>query len=216
MGFPYAKIFKQALGLTQTNRFLWPYGLLLLSVVVYRWAKPGLIKAIKALTDKQGTDFAKSFKAGNFFAVRIALFAFFAAVFLWLVYLWSALAFVPAFLFVASLLELSHLFIVLHDLKAADSLSSALGLWAKYWPVLIMLSISLFFLSALFPAAAMIVFFRFYGNIGMAVVALFFLVLASLPLIFTQACWVLAFQELVKPVKLEQDERAAVLPEVAS
>ncbi|MBI3952618.1 MAG: hypothetical protein HY336_01520 [Candidatus Doudnabacteria bacterium] len=215
MPFPFSKIFRQALGLTQTNRFLWPYGLLLFSVVVYPWAKPGLVAAIAALIDKRETDFAKSFKAGSFFVGRITLLAFFAAIFLWLVYIWSVVAFVPVFVFVSSLLELSLLFVVLHDMKAPDSFSSALTLWAKHWPILIILSIILFLISALFPAIAAVVFFQFYGSIGMAFVALFFLLLASLPLVFTQICWVLAFQELVKPLKLEE-EQAAILPEVAS
>jgi hypothetical protein len=101
--FPYSRIFKQALDLTRTYKFLWIFGLfltlgstlflreegevqsvpqtylwliimaVLIFLVLYFRSKAGMIIGIKAVLDKQETSLSKSFQASRLFYIRIIL-----------------------------------------------------------------------------------------------------------------------------------------------
>ncbi|OGE81771.1 MAG: hypothetical protein A3H72_00265 [Candidatus Doudnabacteria bacterium RIFCSPLOWO2_02_FULL_48_8] len=209
----------------------WPETLLLLGMLFVGFrAKAGLIVASREILLKRQTGFVSSLRSGRKFAVRIAgVLVLLAAVlvvigiilsqpeltettqlFLSLIY-----AAIGLNLFAAT--ELACLFAVFYDLKLKDSLTSALNLIAKYWATLMILSLVLFVIQAVLPVLAAVVFIQIYGNIIMAAVAVFFLLSAPVALVFTQVCWALAFQELVRGIKLEEDKPIeTILPEIAS
>lgn len=238
MDFPYKKIFKQAGSLIGT-KFLWLYGLFLSLFVLSSFylnsqmpryfifvvwflllalssrSKAGLIWAIKAILDKQSTDFQKSFKVSSVFYVRImelvALFAAFTALLSFSSVRVSGLAaaiYLVIFLTAETILELASMFVILHDMKLMQSLQAAMDLTFKRWPNLMVLAFILMLgLSISFMPMGLIYMFGFW-------VEVLALPLQAVALVFVQAVWVLAFQELVKPVKLEKEE-PLVLPEAA-
>lgn len=233
MDFPYNKILRQAYSITKQNKFLWGFGLFLVFFPVIWffafWFKAGLITSIREVVNKRETNLAKSLSLGSNFFGRIGFLGLLLAVFLgavnWLLLkpqpsqganLFAILVYAIIGLTVIAVVELAAVFVVFHDLKTKDSLNSALDLVSKHWLTLIVLSLILLAVSSVFPSVAAVVFFRFYGNINMALAAVFFLLCSAGPLVFSQVCWVLGFQELVKPVKLEEDEQPIAVPEVAS
>ncbi|MBI2355922.1 MAG: hypothetical protein HYV13_01790 [Candidatus Doudnabacteria bacterium] len=190
-------------------------------------SKVGLVTAFSELLAKRETNLRKSFRTGRKYYERIAieflLFAVFLTLISWLLFepasaaasrMFSTLVYAIVGLSLIAVVELAALFTVFNDLRARQSLSAAWDLVSKYWFSLTFLSLVLLIINSILPTIASIVFFRFYGNIGMALAAAFFLLCSALPLVFTQACWILTFQELVKPVKLEGEQEAA-LPEAA-
>lgn len=246
MPFPYFKIFKQAYVLVRTHKFLWTYGLFLvvfflssfflradlfgrsltpkyllfavwfLTLWLFSKSKAGLISAIKAILDGQSTDFGKSFKAANLFYGRIMELIVLASVIVAVISLvlnlsavsWL-LIYLAVFLAINIITELASIFIVVFDLKLAEAAGSSIGLMFKHGPHLVLLSISLMLIASIFFLPFAFIFFP-------KILGLFLLPIEAVVLVFAQAVWVLAFQELIRPVKLEEDETmAAVLPEVA-
>lgn len=228
--FPFGKIFKQASALTKTNRFLWVYGLFLvlfpITWVYAFWAKSGMVVAIKEIIDKKNTNFVSSLKTGNKFFGSVFITGLLFAIVLGAMtrftfqpdYMnfFTALVYLIVALGLIVVTEISILFIILNNLKLKDAFKAGTNLLVKYWLTLSLLALVLIVINCVFPSLALIVFLKFYGNILLAFVALFFLLLGSIPMVFTQICWIKAFQELVKPIKLEEGTEAAILPEIVS
>jgi hypothetical protein len=148
-----------------------------------------------------------------------------------------SLGFLLPVIIVAQLTNLlAPMSIVFHDLKIKESIKFSFNLISKHWPQLILLSLFLLGVAfaALFTAllaaailASPFVLLAFMAYHRMETATLILTVLASIiglvgyiavqsaTAVFIQAVWVLAFRELVKPEKLEE-EKVAIVPETAS
>ena len=119
--------------------------------------------------------------------------------------------FIPVFIMAWLINILSGLFASLYALKAKESLKLGFNLFVKkllplfffastLWLIVLIALFIGFFVVSLVPVP-----FRFFG----------FLAIATPIMTFYQTAWVLAFEELVKPVKTDEAKEPLVLPEAA-
>src|SRR5258708_6095512 len=256
----YRKIFQQAYRITKSQKFLWIFGLFLtvtdsffsfdnstrtywpvflitiVSLFLYLRAKAGLIIAIKAILDKQETNFTKAFKVSRLFFYQLfGTFIITGLSFIvlagliggpiifmflnhyiyrgWFLASLGILIFIPLAILLGLINVLAPLFVVIYDLKIKEALNRAFELASKFWPQLIGFGFILLLLNlpALFFSGIMV---GWRG--GWAVTMLISVILLawqSAVVVFTQTVWVLVFLDLVKGQKTEELE-PGVLPEV--
>ncbi|MEO8065908.1 MAG: hypothetical protein ABI643_03610 [Candidatus Doudnabacteria bacterium] len=210
---------------------------LIFFILVYFRARAGMIFALKRILEKQNSSFKQAVSASRLFYARLLLITVLITL-VWIILgivlalpvvymanrhhigqawilgifagaIWIAM-FVPTYLAQA----LAPLFVVMYNFKIRESLDLAFSLVRKFLGSLAVLGLILFLLQIL-P----IVFFSFLAYytdsltmriLGAAVIFLIEIVLE----VFQQSVWVLAFLELVKPQKFEEEERVAPIPEV--
>lgn len=148
----------------------------------------------------------------------------------------AILIFVPVSIILGFINSLGSVSIVIHDLKIGEAFNQGLGLSLKFWPTLFVFMVYLVLISAVIfiasVGAAVLIALPFvilanliYDNGGLAVSFLVggtggllglivFLTLQSAVISFHQTAWILALQELVKPIKTKEEAVVAV-PETA-
>ncbi|MEJ0021732.1 MAG: hypothetical protein WDN47_04115 [Candidatus Doudnabacteria bacterium] len=143
--------------------------------------------------------------------------------------------FIPISVIAALISFLAPMFVVLHDFKIGEAIQRSFELVSQFWFTLLVFSFMLFclavlaFLASLIAAAItalpfVLLAYLAYHKVGFgAGVALtivsvtagsiVFLIIQALVATFAQTAWVLAFLELIKPQKLEEEESLPV-PEI--
>lgn len=210
-------------------------------LVLYFRFKASLIIAIKAIIEKQETSFGKAYKASQLFYGRIlAVYLFMTTVLMLLLVLISSpiihfaqqkhtiqasvlggigtIVFLPAALAIGFIMVLAPMFVVIYDLKVKESVQKSLDLISMHWANLVGLGLLLFVVQLVVVPFGFLAQFLYYKG-GLWPILLFvvtsvvLLVLLSVISVLQQVAWVLAFQELIKPQKFEE-EKTAIAPEV--
>lgn len=143
--------------------------------------------------------------------------------------------FIPASISLFFLNTLSAIFITLQKLSLQTSLKASLSLISKKWSTLLVFSVVLWVLAltAFFATLVMVslilvpfvwlaelaylqgnIYFGLYVA-GLSLATFAFFVPLSIIASFYQTAWVLAYEELVKPIKTDESEQSAVVPEAA-
>jgi hypothetical protein len=206
----------------------------LLFLIFYFRCKAGLIIAIKATLDKQETSFKKAFKAsilfvGQIFSITLKVGLGLAVIALILsapiIYMFnhnfsyrgitlSVLALIiyaPIFILGMLTVTLAPLFAVIYDLKTNEAIARSFELIGKYWVTLTVM----FFILGIIDLPLFLVNFvvGLRGGLAFTSVAIAFAIFQLIFVVFSQTAWILAFQDLVKPQKLA-DEEPVVVPEI--
>lgn len=143
----------------------------------------------------------------------------------------ALIIFLPISFVVNSINNLGPMFIVEHDMKIGEAISISFDMTRKHWPTVLAFSIALWFLTliasiilvstiGLGVAILSPIFYNMgtFGvlNIVLAIaVTLVFILILGMFACYQQIAWVLLFDELVRPVKLEEEEPVP-MPEVVS
>jgi hypothetical protein len=207
----------------------------ILLIVLYFRAKAGLMIAIKAILDKQETSFGRAFRFAGLFFNRILIISILAELGLALLavvlggpvavlfkqhflnravvlLVLALLIFIPAAVTAILVNILAPMFVVIFDLKIQEAVSSAFELIKKYRFQLILFGLLLFSLE-LAPLFLMSIVVKLHRGLTTSLFcAAAFLIIESAVAVFAQTAWVLAFLELVKPQKVEEER--VPLPEV--
>ena len=139
--------------------------------------------------------------------------------------------FLPLSVLVNLLSNLSPMYVVFYNMPIGRAISSAFNMCRKLWPTLVVFSVILGLLTMLATSALLLIwglgveilsqlFYNtggFVHTIGYGLSGVFaiiaFLIFAGFITAYQQIAWVLAFNELVKPIKLEEGEVVPV-PEI--
>jgi hypothetical protein len=142
---------------------------------------------------------------------------------------------IPASIIVLLMSLIAPMFVVLYDFKIGEAISSSFDLVAKYWKqlvvfglILVALNLGILLLTVILTALSLVPFVLLailtYHKISVAIPLVLmvggivtglivFLAIQSAMAIFTQTTWVLAFLEIIKPQKLEEEQPVA-MPEI--
>lgn len=145
----------------------------------------------------------------------------------------ALIIFVPIALLINFINNLGPIFVVLHDMRIGEAIKASFDMSKKFWPTLLAFSIALWFLTLIaniifvgvYSTGVAFLFNLFYntttfsisfGSIlfgGIAFMGTIFI--AGLIAVFQQIAWVLLFKDLIKPVKIAEEEPIP-MPEVIS
>jgi hypothetical protein len=218
--------------------------LLVVFLMIYFRCKASMIIGIKAVLDKQETSSHKSYMASKFFYSRVfvvymitqlAALVLGGLIAVPIAYMFEqnklpvAITFLVIGLFIfipiavtAALVSiLAPMFVVVYDLTPREAVKRSLELISEFWLPLSSLALLMFLPQLLVLLVSVPIVFLAdlpYHMIGFPLMILGLLVLwiiHSIITVFQQTVWVLVFQNLIRPQKLE-DEETVVLPEVAS
>lgn len=137
----------------------------------------------------------------------------------------ALIIFIPLSILGSPLSILSTLFVSLYELKIGASVKASFSLIAKKWLPLLTFAFLLWsiVITTLFISLFMVflVLAPFIFTLGIEIYAIgvglglmFFLGVTALIAVFYLTAWVLAFEELIKPIKTEEEE-PLVIPEAA-
>ncbi len=148
----------------------------------------------------------------------------------------ALLIFIPILILLVLFNALTILMIVSFGMTAHDGLRAAWDLIGKYWWILISITLIVFIISiigcflSVFAAAVVLVPFVFLGRISydmgglnptvllkiVGSVISFVVFLGSIGLVtaYQQIVWIIVFNELVRPKKVDEAEEQVVMPEV--
>ena len=131
----------------------------------------------------------------------------------------AACIFIPVAAVLMILDVISVYFICLYDRGLRESLFASWDLIVKKWPTLLVFAALLWLtLSFAFAALVFVVFLIvlvFSGSLVWIFSALILVPSLAILSAFHQTAWLLAFLELIKPVKFEETEEIASVPEIA-
>lgn len=202
-------------------------------IVLYFRAKAGLIVAVKATLDKQETNFWRAFRLGGIFFNRILIISILIELGLILlglvlsgpiVYMFNQhftsraivllilalLIFIPVAVLAILVNVLAPMFAVIFDLKIRQATASAFELVLKNKTQLSILGL-LLLLAEFLPLFLASIVLGLQHGLSMGLLSSgVFLVVASAITVFAQTAWVLAFLELIKPQKLEEEDTLPV------
>lgn len=235
MGFPNSKILKQAYVVVRDNKFLWIHSLFLF------WGRAAMIISVKAILDRQEAGLSRGFLLARRFSRQVMvlsvilggiLIIIFGTLAMPTFYLFTAnlpdravilstfglCIFIPFAAVLAILNVLSAHFLCFYGKSPQASFLASWDLLTKKSLTLLIFSVLLWLgLFIAFVALVFVVFLIVLVFSGVWEWAFGVLILVpALAIIraFHQTAWTLAFMELVKPVKFEETENLAPLPEV--
>jgi len=209
--------------------------LVIILLILYFRAKAGTIIAVNKILEKKEINFGKSLKEGGIFYNRLmgVWFITTSVLLICVVFLtipvsylvsinyltratilgiFAFLIFVPISLTISLINCLAPIFIVQNNLKIGSSIKLSFDLIKKQWMTLLIFSVML----GLINMISVVILYRLvYDLVGFWPFIGLFLLVQSFVAAFSQAAWVLAFNELVKPIKVEETEPQPV-PEIAS
>lgn len=140
--------------------------------------------------------------------------------------IFALIIFIPISLIALFLEVLSPLFVVLYDLTVTEAIKSSFDLFIKFWPqlvafgfcilftVLVVFFVSLFGLIIIFTPIVFLIHLFYYKVAVFVLGGAIFLIIQSGLAVFQQTAWVLVFQELVKPQKIEGELEPEAAPEI--
>jgi hypothetical protein len=145
---------------------------------------------------------------------------------------------IPVALMTTFINALAPVFIISNDLKIRDSIKASFALINQHWMTLLAFAvlqnflIIVAFFIAVFVVSLFLLPFVFFGpliymefgfqssvifmSVGFGLAIVLFLLLQMGIIAFREISWVLAFDQLVKPVKTSESTEPAPVPEVAS
>lgn len=210
--------------------------------MVYFRAQAGIISCIKAVLDKQITSFTQGLAAGRLFQWRLLgvamimnaglfaltmiiispIFYLYHSHLLWRAGILSGLGLailIPTSIIVALISVMAPMFIVFYDLKIGEAIRQSFELVREFWLRLLVFSLLLFGINLLVSAGSIFVLLLYlaYHKVGLIVAgSLILLMVQPVLTCFAQTAWVLAFQELIKPQKFEEEKVVATAVEPIS
>ncbi len=211
-------------------------------LILFFLCKAGLIIAVKALLDKQETSIRKSFFVARLFYGRILTLSLLGLVLIALLILiiggpilasskgahlvqtlilgsLGAIILIPILFVINFIMVMSPMFIVFYDSKVQEAIRQSMGLVLARWRWLLGFGLILLFIEVVVASLGFLLYFLYHnGSIGSWIIvslgSILFLGLVSGVQVFQQTAWVLAFQDLIKPEKLAEEE-ALPEPEIA-
>ncbi len=131
------------------------------------------------------------------------------------------LIFIPIAVTAALINVLAPLFIVMYEVKSREAIKRSLDLISAQWQSLAVFGLAMFLPQFLVLLASVPVVFlaklqyHMVGFIGVIIGALILWFVHGLIMVFQQTAWILLFQDLVRPQKIEESE-PVVAPEIVS
>jgi hypothetical protein len=218
--------------------------LFLAFIIIYFRCRASLILAIKAVLEKEHTSLTKSFRGSRNYWMRFLVISVVVDLFTLLfggiiglpVYymfqqgftyraisllIVGLLIFIPLAVTFLLINVLAPMFVTLYNFKVRESVKASLDLITKHWFTLVTLGFWTFLPQlAIGLIASTIVFstqlkYHTIELAGLILSGIILLIFSSLIVVFQQAVWVVAFIELVKPLKPEEPEQV-IVPEIAT